>query len=102
MKKFILIILLLLTNSNYTKAYELKATVSEIENELNQFYRQNYETCSHFNRLRNLIISAEDEYKVILLIKHDKETFDVKDIVLLDETNLTESLITHLKEKGSL
>ena len=88
MKKFILIILLLLTTSNYTKAYELKATVSEIENELNQFYRQNYETCSHFNRLRNLIISAEDEYKVILLIKHDKETFDVKDIVLLDETNL--------------
>ena len=34
MKKFILIILLLLTTSNYTKAYELKATVSEIENEL--------------------------------------------------------------------
>ena len=88
MKKFILIILLLLITSNYTKAYELKATVSEIENELNQFYRQNYETCPHFNRLRNLIISAEDEYKVILLIKHDKDTFDVKDIVLLDETNL--------------
>ena len=37
---------------------------------INQFYRQNYETCPHFNRLRNLIISAEDEYKVILLIKH--------------------------------
>ena len=36
MKKFILIILLLLTTSNYTKAYELKATVAEIENELKQ------------------------------------------------------------------
>ena len=88
MKKIILIILLLLTTSNYTKAYELKATVSEIENELKQFYRQNYETCPHFNRLGNLIISAEDDYKVILLIKHDEDTFDVKDIVLLDETNL--------------
>ena len=88
MKKFILIILLLLTTSNYTKAYELKATVSEIENELKQFYRQNYETCPYFNRLGNMIISAEDDYKVILLIKHDEDTFDVKDIVLLDETNL--------------
>ena len=88
MKKFTLIILLLLITSNYTKAYELKATVSEIENELKKFYRQNYETCPHFNRLGNLIISAEDDYKVILLIKHDEDSFDVKDIVLLDETNL--------------
>ncbi len=87
MKRFIFLILLLTTSKNLI-AYELKTTVSEIENELKQFYRQNYETCPHFNRLGNMIISAEDDYKVILLIKHDEDTFDVKDIVLLDETNL--------------